>query len=338
MMERATLRDVAELAGVSLGTASNALTMKPHVREEVRERVLQAAQTLGYVHVPRQRSSSLFGVIGKVDDGQPMILNPFYSQVLAAIERECSRYRVGTMLANIEVDRLNRPLDLPPMLLNRQVDGLIIVGTFLDQTVQTIRIETPSPIVLIDAYAPSLPLDSVLIDNQRGAEEAVSHLVALGHRHIGLIGSTAQSYPSLQERRQGYLRVLKQHRLPIYLGDCAPTRDAAYVAALELLQRSPQVTALFVVNDDMARFVMSAGRDCGRSIPDDLSVVGFDDIDAAADASPPLTTMAVDKAMLGVLGVQYLYERVNNPSRSLLTTRVGTTLIVRGSTAAPASQ
>lgn len=341
MNERPTLRDVAQRAGVSLGTASNVLNKRVNVSEEARERVLAAAAALGYQHQGRTaphsgHGLSVVGAIGKVDNGEVMTVNPFYSHVLAGIERECQRLGVSLMLANIEVDAMNRPAVMPPMLTDHHVDGVLVVGTFLRDTIKLIGRQVDKPVVLIDAYAPGSRFDSVLSDNINGAFTAVDYLIKRGHRHIGLIGSAPDGYPSIRERRKGYLRALKHHRIPqSYIEDGLLNRGTGYHATIALLRRSPEVTAIFACNDEVALGVLNAARDMGLDMPRDLSVVGFDDIDLAQKFSPQLTTMRVDKMLLGMLAVRQLKERYENPAYPPLTTLVGAQLVERDTVAPP---
>jgi LacI family transcriptional regulator len=340
---RATLRDVAQLAGVSLGTVSNVLNNRVNVSEETRDRVLRAAADLGYQHHPRMAMRSaaaglaVVGAIGKANDGELMTVNPFYSHVLAGVERECQRMGVSMMMANIEVDAVNRPLMMPPMLTDHQVDGVLVIGTFLRDTIKLIGKRVNKPVVLIDAYAPGMRFDSVLSDNVNGAYAAVDYLIKQGHRHIGLVGSSAEGYPSVRERRKGYLRALKNHRIEqSYMEDGLLTREVGYHSTVALLRRAPQITAIFACNDEVALGVLQAARDVGRAVPGELSVVGFDDIDIARKLSPQLTTMRVDKMLMGMLAVRQLKERYENPEMPALTTIISTRLMVRDTVAPPA--
>ncbi|MBN1966661.1 MAG: LacI family DNA-binding transcriptional regulator [Anaerolineae bacterium] len=332
-----TLRDVAKLAGVSLGTASQALSNKPGVAPDTRARVLEAATQLGYqqqirIAVPSTTHLSTVGLVMKQEADRPLPINPFYSYVLAGAERECQRQGLNLMYANIEVDDYNRALNWPPMLLEQRTDGLLVVGTFLEETIVRIGQQTNQVIVLVDAYAPDRMFDSIVTDNVSGAQSAVEYLIQNGHTRIGLVGSTPDAYPSIRERRKGYTRALKQHDIAdSYIEDSLLTRQAVYEATLRLLRRAPEITAIFACNDNVAIGAMNAAHDLGLKIPDDLSLIGFDDIDLAQEVNPPLTTVHVDKTLMGVLGVRHLRDRAENPDRPTLTTALGTQLIVRGS-------
>lgn len=340
------LRDVAQRAGVSLGTASNVLSQKVAVAPETRERVLRAVEELGYrwksharpAHRPQASGPlAVIGAVGKISGTEFMTSNPFYSHILTGIERECRRQHISLMLAHIATDAYSRPVSLPPMLLDDHVDAVIIVGTFLENTIHMIGDRFDKPVALVEAYSPGNRFDSVLIDNEAGAARAVDHLVALGHRHIGLIGSTPDAYPSIRERRRGFQAALHAHGISAhYIIDSLLDREESYRATLELLHRSPRVSAIFACNDDVAMGVYRAAAELGRQIPRDLSVVGFDNIDLAAQCVPPLTTLHVDKQLLGTMAVRHLVDRAENPSRPTLTTSVSTELVQRSSTAPPA--
>ncbi len=337
MPERITLRQVAELAGVSLGTASQALSSKTNVLPETRTRVLDAATALGYKQALRTAISvnkklNTIGLLTKREPGMPPSLNPFYSYILSGAEHECQRLRINLMYATVEVDERNRPLELPSMLLDKHADALIIVGTFLEDAIAEISRQATPNVVLVDAYAAGQAFDSVVIDNINGAQTAVEHLITNGHRHIGLVGSHAESYPSIRERRKGYTRALRDNDIAdTYIEDSPLTRDGGYEATRRLLQRAPQITAIFACNDAVAFGVMHAAYEMGRKVPLDLSVIGFDDIDPAQEVIPPLTTVHVDKVLMGALAVRHLLDRAADLSRAALTTSVSTQLILRDS-------
>ncbi|HEX2908899.1 MAG TPA: LacI family DNA-binding transcriptional regulator [Phototrophicaceae bacterium] len=339
-MSEATLRDVAKLAGVSLGTASQALNNKSNVSPEKRARVLEAASTLNYQATTRTpvtstQPISVLGMLVRQDFDAPLALNSFYSYVLAGIERECQRQNLSLMYANIQVDNMNRAVSFPPLLLNQQVDGILVVGAFLQDTIEHIREVAEKPIILVDAYTLGTPYDSVVTDNINGVYNAVSYLIEAGHRQIGLIGSSPEAYPSIRERRKGYSRALKHHDLnqTDYIEDSFLTMESGYEATMRLLKRAPQVTAIFACNDNVAFAVINAARDLGLDIPGDLSVIGFDDIDLAQEVRPALTTVHVDKVMMGVIAVRQLRDRAEDISRPTMTTALSTQLIIRESVA-----
>lgn len=338
MSQSATLRDVAKLAGVSIGTASQALNNRPHVLPETRTRVLDAARALGYT--PRNAINvahdlSVIGMLTKHDVGPPGPFNVFFSHVQAGIEQECRAHRISLMFASVEVDQSNHPIEWPHLLEDKHIDGLILIGINLtEETSVALQGKVGKRIVLVDSYAPGVSFDSVLIDNLGGATQAVNHLVNLGHRHIGLIGWHATSSPDIHERREGYLRALAAHGITqTYIEEGLMRREDGYVALQRLLKRAPHVTAVFVTNDDTAIGVLHAAHDMGLRVPDDLSIIGFDDIDLASEICPALSTIHVHKTWLGKLSVQRLLERARVPDQPIISITVTTHLVERASTA-----
>ncbi|HOT90957.1 MAG TPA: LacI family DNA-binding transcriptional regulator [Anaerolineae bacterium] len=339
MVNSVTLQDVARLAGVSIGTASQALNNRPSVAQDTRARVLDAAKTLGYPFKENGSGGhplSVIGLLTKHDYGFPFEVNAFYSYVQAGVESECRRQNLSLMFSNIEVDLDNRPVMWPSMISEQRVDGLILAGTFIENTIGLLGQRLDIPIVLVDGYAPNLHFDSIVIENIAGAKMAVDHLVQQGHTHIGLIGWARQSPPSIKERQIGYHRTLEEHGIAMrYIEESGLNREDGYRATKQLLQRAPEVTAIFACNDLTAIGVIHAARDLGLKIPDDLSVVGFDNIDMAKEVTPPLTTVHVYKTWLDIFGVRQLIARALNPEQPKTTTTVMTDLVIRESTARP---
>jgi LacI family transcriptional regulator len=337
MANSITLRDVADLAGVSIGTASQALNNRPNVAAATRARVIDAAVTLGYPvkdkPVSTKRSElSVVGLLTKHDFGLPLDVNPFYSHVQMGVESECRKSHLSLMYANIEVDVSNRPVMWPLMISEQQVDGLIMAGTFIEDTVDLLQRKIDIPIVLVDSYAPNLPFDSIVIDNITGACEGVAYLLDQGHTHIGLIGFNEESPPSIQERWKGYIKTLQEQGMEdLYIEASGLSRESGYEVTQRLLQRAPEITAIFACNDLTAIGALHAARDMDLAVPDDLSVMGFDNIDLAKEISPALTTIHVHKTWLGVLGVRQLMARAQSPDEPRVTILLDTELIVRDS-------
>ena len=334
---RPTLRDIAKASGYSLGTVSQALNHKPGVAPATRDHVFEVAQSLGYQVKPRNNHTaapqelSTIGLLIKQDAELPYPANPFYSYVIAGAERECQRLGLNLMFASVEVDSHNCVIQWPPLLFDARVDGLLIIGTFLEDAIAQIGNHADA-IVLVDAYAPGLNVDSIVTDNLNSALQVVNYLIDCGHTHIGLIGSTPDAYPSIRERRKGYTRALKLAGIETsYFEDSSLTREGGYEAACNLLRRSPEVTAIFACNDEVAIGAMNAANELKLRIPDDLSLVGFDDIDLIQEVTPRLTTIRVHKALMGKLGVRHLREQLEREEPVSLTTVVGTELIIRDS-------
>lgn len=344
MPKSITLADIARKSKCSVSTVSLVLRDKPGIPDETRQRVLKAARALGYRAKNRRVSQPAAGSqpgrlhnVGLILKSEPGIVpqaNPFYSYVLAGIEEACRREKANLLLATMPVDDNNIPLDMPRLLSEDGVDGLLLVGAFVDETLLHVLHAAPLPVVLVDAYSKSNEYDSVESDNLRGAYEAVTYLIDHGHRHIALIAGRADAYPSVRERRAGYLQALRDHGVAeTYIADCPLRVDCAFEATTALLQAHPQITALFGSNDEVSISAMRAAQALGRRLPEDLSVIGFDDIDLAQHVSPALTTMHVDKVAMGRLAVQLLQNRLQYPGTECVTSVLRPRLIERASVA-----
>ena len=336
MKSSPTLQDVADLAGVSIGTASAALNNRSSVLPETRSRVIDAAMSLGYpikseMAVGVKTDLKVIGLLIKHDVGHAWKVNPFYSQIQLGIANACSAHNISLMFSNVEVDQSNRPVNWPVMLTKRQVDGLILAGTFLDDTVSLIQSRVDIPMVLVDSYSTKLACDSIITDNWGGARQAVEHLISHGHRAIGLIGWNPDSPPSIQGRKEGYMGMLSQYGLPSFIEPSPLTREDGYDATLRLCATHPKITALFVCNDETAIGVIEALNDLEKRVPEDVSVIGFDNIEMAQTIEPPLTTVHVHKSWMGSMGVHTLIERVANPEQPKVTKLVSTYMVERGS-------
>lgn len=333
-----TLRDIANAAGVSLATVSAALNGRSGVSPQTRTRVLDIAASLGYEIKNKKQDVEptelrVIGFLVKHDLDMVRGANPFYSHVQFGANNFCQRHNISLMVATMDVDISNHPLSWPAMINQNQIDGLIMAGAFIDESVEIIKRKSDFPIVLVDSYSSTLNCDSILTDNIGGAKKAVQYLVQNGHKRIGLAGWNPASPPSIQLRRQGYMQVLNAYGLEPFIVETELSRAGGRKAASKLLASDREVTALFCCNDETAIGAIGAIREMGLSVPGDVSIVGFDNIDLAAEISPALTTVHVHKSWMGALGVQALIERVRHPDKPQTTVVVSADLVIRESVA-----
>jgi LacI family transcriptional regulator len=336
--KKVTLADIARASGVSTATVSLVLRDKPGVGEETRQRVLDSAQALGYVYTPsnqavRRALPDDFGVIIKSRPNDLPASNSFYAAVLAGVETICRRHQINLMYANLLVDSVNNPVETPRLMLDGEVDGLLLVGMNLNEGLVDRLRRIDAPVVLVDAYAEGDPFDAVVTDNVAGAYRATQYLIGQGHRHIGIVGSLPDAYPSVRERREGYLQALADHGLEPYFADCVLHPSVVEPCVTDLLTAHPEITAIFGCNDDVAIAAMRAAQQLGRRIPGDLSVVGFDNIDLSQAVLPRLTTMRVDMMGMGRLAAQLLMNRIEYPEAGLMRAVVCPSLVERDSVA-----
>jgi LacI family transcriptional regulator len=313
------------------------LRNRPGVSDETRARVIGVAEKIGYQVKPiltgsRNGRLQTIGMVVKTEPNLPARANPFYSHVIIGVEDACRNNGIDLLLSTMPVDDKNRPLGVPQLLTRGVADGLLMVGTFVDETITSAVGRKTSPIILVDAYAKTDIFDAVVSDNFQAAWQAVDYLIDRGHRHIGLIGSEPDAYPSIKQRRGGYLRALREHGISdVYCADFNLMVESGYEATKELLKKQPQITALFAVNDKVALAAMNAAMDAGKRVPDDISIFGYDDVDLAGNAKPPLTTMHVDTVAMGRAAVQLIMNRLEHPDSARVTLTIHPTLVERES-------
>ena len=339
MEEKVTISNVAQKSGVSQATVSMVLNNKPGIASETRARVIEAAEALGY---PLKQASatwrgnqlSTLGMIVKTDIDLPPHDNPFYSRIMMGIEDTCRKNGIALLFSTLPVDAQNHPVETPALLYNDSVDGLLMVGAFVDETLVSISGRRTPPIVLVDAYSNTESYDTVVSDNFRAAYQAVEYLIKKGHQHIGLVGGEPNAYPSLLDRRNGYVRALKENEITeTYIANFNINKSKGYEEVTWLLKEHAQISALFCINDEVAVTAIRAAQDIGRHIPQDLSVVGYDDIYLARNVSPALTTMHVDTLAMGRAAVQLLNIRIDNLDMARMTLTIHPRLIERDSVA-----
>jgi LacI family transcriptional regulator len=225
-------------------------------------------------------------------------------------------------------------VEAPQLLFNERLDGLLMVGTFVDETITTAAGRSAPPVVLVDGYSTHGGFDNVISDNFRAAYQAVTYLIDKGHRHIGLIGGDTSCYPSLKERRNGYLRAMKENNLSeVYVADFNINRSKGYNETIALLQEYPHLTALFCVNDDVGSHTIRAVNALGKRVPADVSIIGYDDTYLAVNTQPTLTTMHVDTIAMGRAAVHLLVLRIEYPDSAPMSLVIHPNLVERESVA-----
>ncbi|HEY3345078.1 MAG TPA: LacI family DNA-binding transcriptional regulator [Anaerolineaceae bacterium] len=336
MDKKITIHDVAKQSGVSVSTVSLVLNNKPGVSQETRERVFEVAETLDYQAKPASapgKSSRLttIGMIVKTDPDLPPQANPFYSKVIVGIENSCRRNGVNLLFATLPVDENNRPVEVPQLMNNDTIDGLLMVGTFVDETIASLSSKRRLPIVLVDGYSDTDSFDTVISDNFRAAYQAVEYLIGRGHRKIGLVGGDVKCYPSLKERRDGYFRALKENGIGETFTANFNINKTDGEEVVSLLRAHPEITALFCLNDNVGSASIKAVQDLGKRVPEDIAVVGYDDTYIATLTHPALTTMHVDTVAMGYGAVDLLSLRLDHPESARMTLTVHACLVERDS-------
>ncbi len=332
--DRPTIRHVADQVGVSPATVSRVLNGHPHIRAEVRQSVLDAIAELGYkpnrvAQRLRANRSRLIGII--VTD----ITNPFFNTIMAGIEQTFYEHGYSVLMSNTAAD-IHKELEYLEMMKNEEVAGLIIAPTSENVKRVVDMAEGGLPLVVIDRRIKSTQarhLDMVLADNTEGAYNAVTHLIHLGHQRIGLVGGP-QRLTSGRERLEGYRQAMHAAGLPISkqwvrLGD--HRYESGFELLRQLLECDPPITAVFTSNNMMTLGALNALQLKGKRIPQDMAIVGFDDMEWSTSLNPPLTAVSQPTAEIGILAAQLLLERIAKPDLPVRVMTLKTELKVRQS-------
>jgi LacI family transcriptional regulator len=327
-----TIEHVARHAGVSIRTVSRVLNNRPDVAPTTRARVQQAIAELNFRPntVARSMVTGSTRTIGVV---LPDISNPFFSRVVRGCEDVLAQAGYNMFLCNTDED-VEKERDYLALLRDRQVDGLILWGCRIDGDSAQAIIGSVLPTIAVDCAPFEGNVMRLNVANRQGAYTITQHLISLGHTRIGHLAGPQQRLTA-QHRLGGYLQALGEANLTPTaecIVEAAPSVFHGYTAALELLRPERRLSAIFAYNDLMAIGAILASQQIGRRVPQDVAIVGFDDIVTAALVRPALTTMRIDQYRIGVLSGQQLVERMQqaHPAQSSAA-EFPTTLIVRHS-------
>jgi LacI family transcriptional regulator len=310
MARKATIQDIARRAGVSSQTVSRVINNRPDVAEETRRRIEQVISELGYrpsvlARGLRAQNTRTIGLV------VPDSANPFFAEIAKGVEQSGFEAGYSVVLCN-SAKLLERELEYLEVLQAKGVDGIIFITTTTDVTHIRPLIERGIPIVMFFRDAGDLDVDTFKIDNFQVGYLATQHLAELGHRHIACILPLSDESPS-GRRVEGYKRALRDYGLRWDLA-LMPRGDNVFTggerAAHELIATGKPFSAIFACNDAMAIGAMRALREHGYRIPQDVSLVGVDDIQLASYCEPPLTTVAQLKHEAGELATRSLIERI----------------------------
>ena len=334
---KSTIKDVAKKANVSIATVSFVISGKKAISEETKNRVLKAIKTLNY-HPSKSAVNLVSGKTGNIGfiltDDHFLLTEHFYTTIFLGPQFEARSEGYYILLTSIKPDFTEEDV-LPRFILSRSVDGLIIAGKIPHTLIERIAAYN-LPTVFIDYIPPTNNCPLVLIDNIQGALLATNHLIKLGHTNIAFIGGDIE-HPSLADRLFGYKQALGTANIPIknnlIVTDAKyPDRQNGFNSAKKLFSKNKNVTAIFAGNDAMAIGVLQYLKDNGYNVPQDISLVGFDDVEANNMLRPPLTTIRVPKIEMGVEALKLIVNTLKNKKSMHKKMLVPVELIVREST------
>jgi|YelNatPaOPRAMG01_1025707.scaffolds.fasta_scaffold55725_1 DNA-binding LacI/PurR family transcriptional regulator len=328
---RVNLKDVAKVAGVSVATVSRVLNNQTSIHDKTRTKVIQAINQLGYepnrvAQRLRTESTQIFGLI--LSD----VTNPFFTAVVQGIEKVTYDHNYSLLLCNSDEQPEREELYVR-LLLAEKVAGVIVSPTNEDSTSYAPLIQNEIPVVAIDRRLRNFAVDTIVTDNFKGAYAAVSLLIQLGHQRIALI-SGPSSVTTGFERQEGYIAAMREHGLPIssdLIKESDFKQEGGYRAAIELLSLKERPTAFFVANNLMTLGALSAIHQRGLSIPEDVALVGFDDMPWATALNPPLTAVYQPTQIMGRIAAEMLLARIADPKRPVQEIKLEPTLIIRES-------
>lgn len=334
----ATMKQVADQAEVSVATVSRVINKTGYVSPDLEERVQAAMRMLKYqpsalARSLRRQQTQTIGVL------IPQLDQPFFSTLAFAIEKALFPHEYRTLICSAEEDP-EKENAYTEIMLRQRVDGVIMVPTGLSASNLRLLLEKNVPVVLVDRDLPDIQVNRVLVSNFEGAHNAMSYLLGLGHRHIGVIGAPEYSQ-AMQARVAGTKQALHDFDIDpdpdlLVMGSLQQF-DMGYQSARRLLQRTPRPTAIFALMDVIAIGVMHAAAEAGLRIPQDLSIMGFDDISLAAYSVPTLSSVAQPIYQIGEVAIRLLLKHIQQRDLPTETIRLDTHLQVRQSTGAPST-
>ena len=333
-----TIEEVARRAGVSVGTVSNVLNNKPFVSPETRRKVEQAILELNYSpnaiarSLRRGRTRSLALIVLDVS-------NPFYPEVIQGVEHTAREYGYHVILFDLAYS-VRRERRFIQRLRELRLDGVLLTAG--PQWDEVLLRQLDLPIVLLDRDIHESSLPTVGIDNAAAVAQGIRYLVQMGHRRIGYLSEPLE-IPSVRRRLEGYRQALEEAGIPfsneiIFISKELRTDklESGYLLMQRVLQELRELpTAFFATSDSIAIGAMQALKEHGLRIPEDISILGFDDIVMTRFVDPPLTTIAQPKVEMGHQAVRLLIERIERPERPPVKVMLETALIERKSVAPP---
>lgn len=317
-MARSTLKDVAELAGVSAATVSYVLSGKRTISEETKARVLEAIERLDYVpdltaRGLSMRDSKLIGVVvPQTEPGERLMFqNSFYSEVLGSIEYYARQKGYHILISATDANESYLTL-----AKQRNLDGIIVIGMYPDEFYHEMK-KTQIPIVLIDSYCNDHYYHNIRIDDAYGSYLAARHLLEKGHRDIAFFAGQMKENGVMKKRLLGYQQALDEFHVEFrdeYVFEGQIDYQSGVELAGKLTEIAPGVTAIVAAADILAIGAVKGLYEAGKTVPGDYSVVGFDDLEISQYLTPGLTTVKQQISLKGQKAVDLLLKHIENPS------------------------
>lgn len=332
-MAKVSVREISRLTGFSPATVSNALNHKRSVSEETAKVIFECAQKLGYQQ-PSQSETIQFVLARK--NGSIVDESTFHPSVIEGVEREARRRGMTTSFVSLDFSDLEAVKPQVEALVSDPSAAIVLLGTELGEEDYALFAGAAAHIVVLDGWSDRQYFDSVAIANHDSAYRAVRHLIEHGHKKIGYLAGDFR-IQNFRARQRGLAQALEEaglerdDRYRVSLGTTLETAYEGMKAWLDKVKRKDLPTAFFADNDVLAVGAMRAMNEAGLKIPEDISIIGFDDLSLGAFSNPPLTTVHVLKHEVGEIAVRRLTGNITNPKNYTCKTLVNTYFVERQS-------
>lgn len=328
-----TIIDVAKLSGYSTATVSRAFIAPDKVKEKTKKRIYAAAKELNYTPnaiaraMVRKKTDNIAFVI--YEQQYPVVLNPFYARVFEGILQEVTSNGYSMFISS------DKDLRLPSgeMYMKKQMDGVIIGGK-TDMEILLYFKKQNIPVVLLNNYLDYENVTCIVSDEKTGAHQAMEHIIAMGHKKIGLIAGKFVSH-IYNPRYDAYVKVLTDNNISVdnrFVQTIEPTRSAAYECIKKMLTIHDRPSAFFCTNDTIAVGALKAVLHSGLKVPEDIAIIGYDNSDICTICEPELSSIHVKKEEMGRLAAKELIRQIEGGDRKKQCIVTETKLIVRNST------
>ncbi|WP_458127014.1 LacI family DNA-binding transcriptional regulator [Paenibacillus sp. Z3-2] len=312
----ASIKDVAERAGVSVTSVSRVLNREKYISQRILDKVNDAIEELNYSpsHIARSLKKQKTNIIGII---VPDLRNYFCSTILSSIEESASEYGYNLIVCNI-AENLEKEFKYLQAVQEMRVDGIIIMHQKVDDRILSFIESASIPILFSCVRSPLPGRFSVLINDYRAALDATEYLIGLGHRRIAFLGGDLRDISSGHDRYQGYVDALSKFDIPLnpdHIKFGNYKLESGRIMMQEILEQGELPTVVFAASDDMAVGAMNCVLDYGLRVPDDISIMGFDDSQIAEAVRPLLTSIQQPAWEIGRTSLEYLHALIENPNQ-----------------------
>ncbi|MEY8337683.1 LacI family DNA-binding transcriptional regulator [Lachnospiraceae bacterium 62-35] len=325
---KVSIRDISRITGYSPATVSNALNYKKGVNRETAAEIFRVAKETGYIN---ENSITKIKLVIFRRNGSIIEDTPFFPAMITGFEQECRKFGYEMVICNVD----QRDPDYKQMvhdLINETGSAIVVLATEMQEGDLEIYKKAACPLVVMDCWTESMEFNAVLINNEDSAKMATEYLICKGHKKIGYLRSSFR-IKGFRSRFYGYQVALKKHKIELedkYIFTVTPNLNGAYQDMLSYLDSGKELpTAFFADNDLMALGAMKALQERGYRIPEDVSMVGFDDLPFSEISTPRLTTLRVPNGEMGQLAVRRIVDMIEKKDNINVKTQVCTRFIVR---------